>query len=73
MTRPRGEGSRWRIGRVSLYQHHGCWWLYYIDVDGRKVRRHAGESGALAEVRASLLNARLVACVGGYRLPAGEL
>ena len=51
--------ARKRIGRVSLYEHHGNWWLYHRD-QGKPSRRNIG-SLPLAECEASLLNAQLVA------------
>ena len=58
MSHRRGLIRR-RIGRVSIYERHGSWHLYYR-VDGGAVRRKVGNSEAGAEVEASLLNARLV-------------
>ena len=29
--------TRKRICKVSIYQHHGCWWIYYRD-HGKSVR-----------------------------------
>ena len=51
---------RERIGRVSLYDHHGQPWLYYTE-GGQSVRRPAGVSGPAAQAIASLINARLAA------------
>jgi integrase len=43
---------------VSLYFHHGAWWLYYRQ-DGSPVRRKAGGSRAEAEQLAAQVNAQL--------------
>src|SRR4051812_1787959 len=69
MPRPHRSNSRRRIGRVTVYYHHGCWWLYYQESDGKKVRRRVGESGALAECQASYLNAKLVATANDLTFP----
>jgi len=52
--------ARQRIGRVSLYEHHGGWWLYYRR-EGSQCRQHVGASQPMAECEASLLNAELAA------------
>lgn len=62
------KSVRHRVGRVSYYQHHGAWWIYYRD-DGKSVRRridgtkkdvereaariHAVQCGAIAESSSS--------------------
>jgi hypothetical protein len=69
MSRPRSAPGRKRVGRVSLYQHHGSWWTYHRN-EGRPCRRNIG-SIALAECEASLLNAQLCAAEAG--LPLGKL
>ncbi|MFW6039081.1 MAG: hypothetical protein ACOC9P_01225, partial [bacterium] len=51
--------SRQRLGYVSVYEHHGAWWIY-ARVSGRSIRRRIGPRAA-AQCAASLLNARLVA------------
>ena len=47
--------ARKRIGRVSVYTHHGSSWLYYRRA-GKPVRRSVGENAALAECEASIVN-----------------
>jgi hypothetical protein len=59
--------KRRRIGRVSLYEHHGGYWLYHT-FGGRPIRRLIDDSVAVAECEASLLNAQLVAADAGLLL-----
>jgi len=49
---------RFRVGRVSVYLHHGTWWLYYRD-SGRQVRRKAHDDREQAEQVAAQVNAQL--------------
>lgn len=61
VKRRRSRGaSRFRIGRVSVFEHHGSWWVYYREGD-RKVRRRVSDSRAHAEQVAAELNAQLSA------------
>lgn len=46
--RKRGSVARMRIGRVSIYLHHGAWWIYYRD-QGRPLRRKVGGARDEAE------------------------
>jgi len=62
--RQRIKVIRRRVGRVSFYQHHGGWWVYHREF-GKPVRHLVGESAALAECEASLINAWLVAHASG--------
>ncbi len=58
---------RRRIGRVSIFQHHGSYYTYHRC--GRKpIRKLVGASSAAAECQASLLNARLVAEQAGLNV-----
>jgi integrase len=50
--------SRFRVGRVSVYQHRSSWWVYYRDA-GRPVRRKAGSTRVDAERVAARVNAQL--------------
>lgn len=50
--------TRHRIGKVSLYEHHGAWWLYYRD-GGNQIRRRIGPDRAVAEKLASDINGQL--------------
>lgn len=52
--------TRVRVGRVSLYPHHGGWWVYYR-LDGRPVRRKVADTRADAEPAAAQINAQLAA------------
>lgn len=65
-SRTTSSDGRARLGRVSVYPHHGAWWIY-CRVRGRAVRRRVGERPA-AECAASLLNAQLVADEAGVTL-----
>ena len=56
--RKRGTPARFRVGRVSVYPHHGAWWLYYRE-HGRPVRRKVAETRDEAEQVASQVNADL--------------
>lgn len=49
---------RLRVGRVSIYEHHGAWWLYYRD-GGQQTRRRIGPDRATAEKLASDINGQL--------------
>jgi hypothetical protein len=61
MSHVKPATTRKRVGRVSLYEHHGAWWIYHRD-GGQPCRRNVGGL-ALAECEASLLNTQLVAAV----------
>lgn len=50
--------SRFRLGRVSLYLHHGAWWLYYRD-GGKPIRRKVAQTRQEAEQVAAQVNAQL--------------
>ena len=54
--RPRRE----RIGKVSLYEHHGSWWVYYRE-NGEPVRRKIGGDRGEAEAVGAHINAQLAA------------
>ncbi|WP_010583090.1 tyrosine-type recombinase/integrase [Schlesneria paludicola] len=54
----RGRCTRFRVGRVSVYFHHSCWWLYYRQVD-QPVRKRIGTDRTTAERVASEINAQL--------------
>lgn len=49
---------RVRIGRVSLYLHHGAWWVYYRNGD-RQIRKRVGVDRADAERVAAEVNAQV--------------
>ena len=56
--RKRGPAARLRVGKVSVYAHHGAWWLYYRD-GGQPVRRKVAETRPEAEQVAAQVNAQL--------------
>lgn len=61
MARPRRRKSgRRRIGRVSIYPHHGSWWIYYRS-GGTQVRKSVAADEATAERIAAEVNAQLTA------------
>lgn len=51
---------RRRVGRVSYYEHHGAWWLYYRDGESQ-VRRRVADTEPEAERVAAQVNAQLSA------------
>lgn len=57
-TRRRARCRRIRIGRVSIYRHHGTWWIYYRQGD-KQHRRRIGEDHDTAERVAAEINAQL--------------
>lgn len=57
--RKQRHASRARVGRVSLYLHHGAWWLYYRD-GGKPIRRKISLDRAAAEQVAAQVNAHLM-------------
>jgi integrase len=57
-SRKRRTPPRVRVGRVSLFHHHGNWWLYFRD-GGRPVRRKVGATRSEAEQVAAQVNAQL--------------
>jgi integrase len=57
MSRKRRSPSRFRVGKVSVYEHHGAWWVYYRD-GGLAQRRRVG-SWDEAEQVAAQVNAQL--------------
>ncbi len=59
-SRRRGP-RRKRVGKVSCYQHHGAWWVYYKEGQ-RQVRRRVGDQ-TLAEQVAAQVNAQLATAV----------
>ena len=57
MSRPkRGSRTRFRVGRVSVYLHHGAWWVYYRD-SGKVVRRKIAADRQQAEQVAAQVTA----------------
>ena len=58
MSVRRRKRTRFRIGRVSVYLHHGAWWLYYRD-NGQIHRIKSGACRSSAEQQATQVHARL--------------
>lgn len=56
--RTRSASKRKRVGRVSYYEHHGGWHIYYRDGD-RQVRRRVADNEEDAERFAAQVNAQL--------------
>ncbi len=56
--RQRRRCTRRRIGRVSIYLHHGAWWVYYREND-KPIRRHVGPDERAAERIAAEVNSQL--------------
>lgn len=49
-SRSRGAMARVRVGKVTVYPHHGSWWLYYRDGD-KSIRRKVAASRMAAGSR----------------------
>ncbi|MDB5307385.1 MAG: hypothetical protein JWO38_1587 [Gemmataceae bacterium] len=49
---------RLRVGKVSVYEHHGAWWVYYRDDTGPH-RKKVGSTRDQAEQVAARVNAQL--------------
>ena len=58
VRRQRRRCIRRRIGRVSIYLHHGAWWVYYREND-KPIRRHVGPDERAAERIAAEVNSQL--------------
>jgi integrase len=56
--RKRRAPARFRVGKVSVYLHHGAWWLYHRD-GARPVRRKVAPTREEAEQVAAQVNAQL--------------
>jgi hypothetical protein len=54
----RRKPIRRRVGRVSYFQRHGSWHIYYRD-GNRQVRRKAGDTEEVAAQMAAQVNAQL--------------
>jgi integrase len=57
-SRKRSPSPRFRVGKVSVYLHHGGWWLYYRE-RGRAVRRQVAEKKDDAERIAAQVNSQV--------------
>lgn len=58
----RKKPRRRRVGRVSIYMHHGRWWAYYRE-HGRPVRKAVADDEAAAATIAAQINLELTASV----------
>ena len=56
--RTHGGNRRTRIGKVSIYVHHGTWWAYYREA-GKPNRKKVGPDRSEAERVAAQINAQL--------------
>jgi integrase len=52
------DKKRRRIGRVSVYLHHGAWWVYYRE-SGRPIRKKVALEKGEAEKIAAQINAQI--------------
>lgn len=50
----RSASPRFRVGRISVYPHHGTWWVCYRD-GGKQVRRKVATTRQEAEQVAAQL------------------
>ncbi|MBM4073123.1 MAG: hypothetical protein FJ271_29995 [Planctomycetes bacterium] len=58
MARRKRGSDRIRVGKVTLYLHHGAWWIYFSD-GTKRIRRKVGESQKEAEIVAAQTNLQL--------------
>ena len=49
---------RFRVGKVSVYEHHGAWWIYYRD-QGKQHRKKVASTRDQAEQVAARVNSQL--------------
>ncbi len=56
----RGRSRRMRIGKISIYEHHGSWWIYYRE-NGKPVRQRIGDGPDEAKAVGARINAQLAA------------
>ena len=56
----RRRSRRIRIGNVSVYEHHGSWWIYFRE-NGKPIRRRVGEDPDEAKAVGARVNAQLAA------------
>lgn len=59
-SRKHRKSSRFRIGKVSGYLHHGAWWVYYRE-HGKPVRNKVAQEEEDAKRIAAHINAQLSA------------
>lgn len=58
--RARTSSPRFRVGKDSVYLHHGAWWVYFRE-DGKPVRRKVSGNRDEAEHVAAQVNAQVTA------------
>jgi hypothetical protein len=58
MARRKRGSDRIRVGKVTIYLHHGAWWIYFSE-GAQRVRRKIGESLKEAEIVAAQTNLQL--------------
>src|SRR5947209_1702838 len=72
MARRKRGADRVRVGKVTLYWHHGAGWVYFSE-GTRRVRRTVGESLKEAEIVAAQTNlAATCRCERGGRAGAED-
>jgi integrase len=57
--RKRTSTDRFRVGKVTVYLHHGAWWVYYSE-GSERVRKKVSESKQEAEQVAAQVNSQVV-------------
>jgi len=58
VRRKANPSPRFRVGNVTVYEHHGAWWIYYRDA-GKTERRKVGSTREQAEQVAARVNSQL--------------
>jgi integrase len=56
--RKRGSAGRFRVGKVTVYLHHGAWWVYYSE-GSERIRKKVSESRGEADQVAAQINAQV--------------
>lgn len=56
--RKRGSAERFRGGKVTVYLHHGAWWVYSSE-GSERIRKKVSESRQEAEQLAAQVNAQV--------------
>jgi hypothetical protein len=57
--RKRALADRFRVGKVTVYLHHGAWWVYYSQ-GSEHIHKKVSESRSEAEQLAAQVNAQVV-------------
>lgn len=58
MARRNRGPDRFRVGKVTLFLHHGAWWIYFSE-GTQRIRRKVSESQKEAEIVAAQTNLQL--------------